>query len=277
MKVLPVPVARALAAAGGNLAWALQAERRRTLLRNLSFTAPHRSPADQRRLARRTFRNLAVTAVDLFRLPHLSASELRSLFEIRGIEHLDRAQARGKGTIIVTAHLGPYELASACVAAMGYPMHGMIEDLDPEILDALALYRSATGMQLVNVKDGLRAAYRVLSQNQVLAIVADRAVGDTRGTAVLPFAGGARVMPLGPAIFAQATGAPILTAFASPNPGRGARYLMEFDPPQYAEGRGEAERDRLMAWIVERMSIAIRRNPDQWFVFQPDWVMREPT
>ena len=47
---------------------------------------------------------------------------------------------------------------------------------------------------------------------------------------------------------------------------------MEFDPPLYAEGRGAEERERLMKQVVERMSAAIRRNPDQWFVFQPNWI-----
>jgi hypothetical protein len=47
---------------------------------------------------------------------------------------------------------------------------------------------------------------------------------------------------------------------------------MEFDPPLIAEGRGAAERERLMTIVVERMSNAVRRNPDQWFVFQPNWI-----
>ena len=183
--------------------------------------------------------------------------------------------ARGKGTVIVTAHLGPYELASACVASMGYKIHGMVENLDPVLLDALASYRAATGMQLVNMKDGLRAAYRVLGQNELLALVADRAIGEARGAVEVPFAGGVRPMPIGPAVFAQATGAAIVTAFASKNPAGRPRYLMEFDPPFWAEGRDEADRMRLMARIVERMEAAIRRNPDQWFVFQPDWIEPE--
>jgi len=83
-------------------------------------------------------------------------------------------------------------------------------------------------------------------------------------------------MPIGPAVFAQATGAAIVTAFASINPKRTPRYLMEFDPPIFAEGRDEVDRMRLMSQIVERMEAAIRRNPDQWFVFQPNWVEREP-
>ena len=275
LRVIPVPIARALAAIAGTVAWAAQGERRRTLLENLSYTAPERSVGERRRLARRTFRNLAVTAVDQFRLPSISMDDLRGLFEIRGLEHVDAAQSRGHGTVLVTGHLGPYELASACFAALGYEMYGMMEDMDPALLDALATYRSATGMKLVNIKDGVRAAYRILGQGHCLALVADRAIGDARGAIELPFAGGIRRLPTGPAVFAQATGAPIVTAFAWRNPGKGPRYIMEFDPPLIAQGRDEAERIRLMYAIVERMSAAVRRSPDQWFVFQPNWITRD--
>ena len=274
LRVIPLPVARALAAVGGALAWALQGDRRRALLESLSYTAPERA-SEHGLLARRTFRNMAVTAVDLFRLPDMGKKELQSLFEIRGIENLIEAQSKGRGTVIATAHLGPYELASACLASMdhlGYTTYGMMEDLDPKVLEALATYRAATGMQLINIKDGLRATYRVLGEGHIVCLVGDRVVGDTKGTMEVPFAGGRRAVPTGPAVLAQGTGAALVTAFTSPNPGGKARYMIQFDPPIYAEGRGSEERERLMKVIVERMSAEVRRNPDQWFVFQPNWI-----
>ena len=226
-------------------------------------------------MARRTFRNLAVTAVDQFRLPNISIEEVRALFEIRGLEHVDAALARGKGIVVATAHLGPYELAAACLAANGYTVSGMVENLEPELLEALATYRSATGVRLVNMKD-LRTAYRILGEGQILALIADRVIGDTRGVIEVPFAGGRRLLPTGPAVLAQATGAALITAFAYRDPKGKRRYVMEFDPPLYAESRDAAERDRLMSAVVERISAAVRRNPEQWFVFQPNWISREP-
>ena len=253
----------------------LQADRRHTLLTSLRYTAPDRSEAEHRRMARRTFRNLAVMAVDQFRLPSISMAEVRELFEIRGLEHVDAALARGKGVVIATAHLGPYELAAACLAANGYTVYGMMENLEPELLEALATYRSATGVRLVNMKDGLRAVYRILGEGHIMALIADRAIGDTRGTTELPFAGGRRVFPTGPAVFAQGTGAALITAFAYRNPRGNPRYVMEFEAPLFAESRDAADRDRLMKAVVERISAAVRRNPDQWFVFQPNWIERE--
>lgn len=279
LRVIPVPVARALAAAAGTLAWMIQGDRRRVVLENLAHTASDQPIAMRRRLARRTFRNFADVVVDQFRLPGMTPEEARALFEIRGLEHVEAAQARGRGTVMITAHLGPYELAAATFTTLGYTVYGMMEDLAPEVLEALASYRSATGMHLLNMKDGLRAAYRVLGEGHILALVADRVVGDTRGVMELPFAGGVRLLPIGPAVFAQGTGAAVVTGFATPHPARhkgGPRYVIDFDPPIIAEGRDETERRRLMLAIVERMTVAIRRNPDYWFVFQPNWITREP-
>ena len=276
LRVTPVPLARALAAVAGTMAWAIQGDRRRTLQQNMAFLAGDRPVAEQRRLARRAFRNFARTAVDLFRLPSISPQELSAMFDIRGLEHVDTALARGRGLVIATAHLGPYELASGCVAALGYPVHGMVENLDPEVLDALSSYRSATGMRIVNMKEGLRGAYRILGQNHILALVADRVIGDARGAIEVPFGRGIRLIPVGPAVFAQTTGAALITAFTSPNPTGNPRYLMEFHPPLYAESRDEAERLRIMKVVSERMAEAVQKNPDHWFVFQPNWITREP-
>jgi KDO2-lipid IV(A) lauroyltransferase len=216
---------------------------------------------------------MAGCAVDMFRMPTAPPGELIELFEIHNIEHLHAAQAMGKGTVIVTGHIGPYELAGGSVASAGYPMHAMVEDLDPEVLEALTSYRASTGMGIVNMRDGLRAAYKILRKSEILILVADRAVGGARGIEV-PFAGGIREFPTGPAIFSMTTGAPILIGFVSLNPGGRKRYRIDFDPPILPEGRDDAERDRLTRHIACRLGQFVQEHPDQWFVFQPNWITR---
>lgn len=215
---------------------------------------------------------MAVTAVDQFRLPTVTPATMLDLFEVRGLEHVDAALKLGRGVVMVTGHLGPYELAAAWMAAKGYKVAGMVENLDPKVLEALASYRSATGMVLVNMKDGLRTAYRLLGEGYMLCLVADRAIGEARSAIELPFLGGRRRLPVGPAVFAQGTGAPIITGAASRNPAGRPRYIIELDPPILAGGRDAAERDRLVRCIAERLEAAIRRHPDEWFVFQPGWI-----
>jgi len=275
MHVLPVPVARGLAWLAGTLAWYADGRRRRTLLENLSYTAPGASPAARRRIGRRTFRKMASCIVDLFRMPSITLDELRELFEVRGLDNLRDAHAGGKGVVVVSGHIGPYELAAGAMAAEGFPSHTIVENLAPEILDALASYRAATGLGLVNMKDSLREAYRILGKGEILMLAADRAIGESRSAIEVPFAGGIRRMPTGPAVFAQATGAPIIIGFVYRNPGRGKRYIIEFHPAFHAAGRGEEERNHLTRRIAEEIGAFIRDHPDEWFVFHPHWITRD--
>lgn len=275
MRVIPVPLARGIAMAAGTVAWYADGRRRRALLENLSYTARDRSLAARRRIGRRTFRKMASCVVDQFRLPTITLPELRDLFEERGIEHVRDALAGGKGVIVVSGHIGPYELAAGAVAAEGYAVHTIIENLAPEVLDALASYRAATGLGLVNMKDSLREAYRILGRNEILLLAADRAIGEARSAIEVPFAGGRRRLPTGPAVFAQATGAPIIVGFVYRNPGPGRRYVIEFHAPVHAEGRGEEERNRLTRRIADEIGAFIMAHPDEWFVFHPHWITRD--
>ena len=176
--------------------------------------------------------------------------------------------------LIVTGHLGPYELGGAWAAALGYPVHAMVEDLDPDVLDALGTYRQATGMRLISMKQGLRGVYRLLQEQQIVLLVADRAIGEgaERGSVDVPFCDGVRSIPTGPATFAIATGAPIVVGHIALNPARTPRYLVEFDPPLVPRGRGDDERLRLTRVIADRLAAAVRDHPDEWYVFQPQWI-----
>ncbi len=271
-RVVPAPVLRGVARAAGAAAYLVAARRRRIILDNLAHIVPDESPATRRRLARRTFRNLAAAAADLFRLPSIPLEQVRALMELRGREHLDAALAAGKGVIIVTAHLGPYELGGAWLAAVGYPVHAMVEDLAPAVADALATYRRASGMQLIPMRQGIREAYRLLGEGRIVVLVADRVIGDGRTAITLPFCDGSRPIPTGPAACSIATGAPILVGHVIENPARAPRYLATIDPPLLPAGRGDEERLRLTRQITERLSAAVQAHPDQWYVFQPQWV-----
>lgn len=244
-------------------------------MENLSHTAATASPAQRRRLCRRTFSNMAEAAIHLFRLPSMSREELFSLCEIEGREHLDAALDMKRGVIVVTPHLGPYELGSAWAAAAGYPVYGMVEDLAPDVLEALATYRTATGMQLISMKQGIRAVYRLLQEGKMVLLVADRAIGAATSAVALPFAGGVRPVPTGPATFAAATGAPVVVGSIVRNPRGAPHYLVRFLPPLVSEGKGDDARQQLQREIAQRLGDAVRDHPDQWYVFQPQWVARD--
>lgn len=108
-------------------------------------------------------------------------------------------------------------------------------------------------------------------------LVADRVVGKGGEGVVLPFGGGTRPIPTGPASFALATGAPIIVGHIALGESASPRYVIRLDPPISPEPTGDdaADRLRLTKRLAERMAAAVREHPDQWYVFQPQWTPRD--
>lgn len=278
LRVVPVTPVRWVARGVGVVAFIVARGRRATLLENQSHLSPRASSAARRRLARRTFMNLFDAAVDLFHVPSMRPGELEALIAVRGREHLDAACAMGKGVVVVTPHLGPYELGGAWLATLGYPVHAMVEEIDPETNAALALYREATGMKLISRSRGMRGALRLLHDGQVVLLAADRVVGPGSEGVPVPFGDGVRAFPTGPAALALATGAPIVVGHVARTPSGASRYLVQLEPPILARGTGDANGDReaLTRRVAGRLASAVLSHPDQWYVFQPQWLQRDP-
>ncbi|MGQ0764262.1 MAG: lysophospholipid acyltransferase family protein [Gemmatimonadota bacterium] len=279
MRVVPRSLARAAASLIGTIAWLVDGGRRRTVLLNLEFLAPQLTGRERRRLARTTFQNLYRSAVDLFRLPSQPPEEVLRLVQVLGREHLDQAIAEGHGVIVATPHLGPYELGAAVLAILGYRVHGVAEDLDPETNAALAKYREATGMRLISRSHGSRALYRVLKDGDVALLVADRVIARGAGGAAseagvldVRFGAGMRPVPTGPAAFAAARGAPVVTGFIVAGGKQAGGYTLQIEPPiNPGPERTRESTENLTLAIAGRLAAAVSRHPDQWFVFQPDW------
>lgn len=274
LRVVPVAPVRRLARLAGAVGFLVARGRRAVLLENQRYLSPNASPAEQRARARATMMHLAEAAVDLFRLPSAPRQALASLVAVQGQEHLDRAIAAGRGVVVVTGHLGPYELGGAWLALAGYPVHAMVEELTPETNAALSLYREATGMKLLSRNRGTRAALRLLREQQLVLLVADRVVGEGSDGVVVRFGAGERAVPTGPAALALATGAPIVVGTITRTGRRAPRYLVQLEPPIVAEATndGRADREALTRRIAERLAASVVAHPEEWFVFQPEWI-----
>lgn len=278
---LPAAAVRALARTAGRLAGRLPLARRDVLRENVAHLAPTLPPRDRERVARRAFVHLLEGATELWRLPTLAArpgrvADLETLATIDGRAHLDAALALGRGVIAVTPHLGPYELGGALLARVGYPVHAVVERLDDATLAALGRYRAATGMGLVTRDAGARPLLRLLRDNQVVLLVADRVVGGGEGV-VVPFGDGCRRVPAGPVALALASGAPLLVGSIVRTPAGPTRYHLRLEAPLLLDRTGDAAHDRLTGTrrLAERLAALVTAHPDQWFVFQPDWLPRD--
>lgn len=273
LRFVPRGVAVAVAGVVGDLCWLTMRARRRVIADNLARTAANRTARERRRLGRATFRHIASSTVDFLRLPLMSRQALIDLIEFQGREHLDAALAHGKGAIIVSGHIGGWELSGPLVAAHGYGIHGYVEDtgVDPEVLRAYARYRGAMGLSALPVTRGARVGYHVLERGEILGMLADRVIVG-RGLPVT-IGRGSREIPIGPAALARWSGAPILFGHMILTPNGERPYRAVLEPIAQSPSDDDEAVTRSMA---RRLSHVIEEYPDQWFVFQPQWLAPEP-
>ncbi len=133
---LPRSWAYALAVLAARLAWLFSPLARPRLERNLKIACPEleNDTAALRRLSWMNFQNHAKAYADLMQLPRARVESLQPRLKVKGLDYLEEARAVGKGVLVVSCHMGSYEVVSAIWAATLSPVSFFAEELEPRAL-----------------------------------------------------------------------------------------------------------------------------------------------
>jgi len=151
--------------------------RRDLVYRNLGLTFPEKSPEEIRAIAARVYRNLAITLVDVFRLPLIRDREdLAGLVEIENPEIFWKGTGNGsKGAVLASAHYGNWELLAFGAGMLLKPMTIIVKRLGNRKLDLkMNEYRTMRGNSIVYADKAVREGLRLLGDGGLLAILADQ-------------------------------------------------------------------------------------------------------
>jgi lauroyl/myristoyl acyltransferase len=267
--VLVGPMPRAvryhLADIGGSAAFGILSSRARRARVNYSAFAPGDRAASSK-LARGAFRNYARTVLDFLILEKL-LDELKQTPGAISLEPLHRALAVGKGAIVITPHLGNWDLGAAVIATCGSPVHAVTDPFGPPEVDRqVRATRERLGVGVIPVgPSSAREALRALRRNEVLLLACDI---DNGGQGVtVSFLGRRVVLPAGPATLALRTGAPLIPGYMKRlADGRHESRMLE---PLAQPGPGDpaAQTAELTQAIATSFESMIRADPTQWFAF----------
>ncbi len=276
LRLLPDRVGDALGAFLGWLAGVVLRVRREDVDANLRIAFPDASTEWLTRVARACYVHLGREAVATFRLSALDRQALLESTEVIGLDAFQEAAAAGSGVVLVTGHLGNWEIGGAAFAVRGFPIDVVAKGMANRRFEkALNANRERLGMKVVDMSRAGREGPRSLRAGRVLGFVADQ---DARGGgAFVPFFGRLASTARGPALLALRSGAPLFVGACLRVSGPGPRYRITVErvnAPQTGTVRGDVlELTRAHVEVLER---AVAADPAQYFWQHKRWKTRPP-
>jgi KDO2-lipid IV(A) lauroyltransferase len=271
-RILPGFVADGLALPIGLGANFANAERRAMITRHLQRVNPTLTGWRLRQAVQDAFDSYARYWIDGLRLPSLSSRTVAAGFTSEGFENVARAIERGTGAMLALPHLGGWEWAGRWLADSGYATTVIVERIDPpELFDWFVAWRRELGMKVVPLgPDAGRAALQALRANEVVCLLCDRDI--KRSGVEVEFFGERTTLPAGPATLALRTGAPIIPVGVYFTRRVNGHYAV-IRPPIPATRAGSLRDDvaRVTQGLAHELEFLIRRAPEQWHLFQPNW------
>lgn len=272
---LPRAVARWCASGIVLAFYALHGRLRRVGMTNLRRSLPERSEAEHRTILRGVYRHLGWQLVEFCRMPRYTKENLCNWARIEGHEHYLAARARGKGVLIITGHLGAWELSSFYHSLLGYPMSMVIRRLDNRRLDGFVNgIRCMHGNEVLHKDDFGRGLLTAMRKGGTVGILMDTNMTPPQG-AFVEFFGQHACTATGLAHVARKTGAAVLPGFMLWEKSE-RRYVLHFGPEVAIPRTDDVNADILEATqrCTRAIEAWIRRYPDQWLWIHRRWKTR---
>ena len=276
LKQIGLRAASAVGAGLGTLGYRPLAIRREVVERQVRAALPELSPNEILRIAKASYSNLGRTTTETAFLPLYDRDRIISLFEeVEGWSIVEERLAREKGLILVTGHLGNWELGGAYLAARGLPMQAVARYMANPLFDSyLTRTRERIGMTVVHDDEAVRRVPRALRTGHAVAFLVDQGAVGLASTWV-PFFGRLAKTPRGPAVFALRLGAPIVFGAALRQPS--GKFRLSFEPiDSTPTGSLEADVDRIVAEYTAVLERWVRRAPEQYFWHHRRWKHQRP-
>lgn len=245
--------------------------RTRVVETQIAHAFPHFTPAQVKAVARESYASLGRTSLEAALMEHRPPGELLALFEqVDGFEHIEQALQQGRGALLITGHLGNWELGGSYIAARGVPVDAIARHMSNRVFERyLTRVRQRFGVRVVFDEAAVRQIPRSIRENRVVGMLADQGVAGLASTFV-PFFGRPAKTPRGPAVFALRLQVPVV--FVAPVRLPSNRYRLVVEPVSVPDtGDREADVNALVAAYTARLEHWVTQYPGQYFWQHRRW------
>ncbi len=277
--LLPRGVARWVGAGVGRVVYLGLARLRHVGQRNLERALPELEEEERDRILRDVYRGLGWQLAEFCRMERYTRENVRGWIRYEGLERFLEAEAEGKGVLVLTGHLGAWELSSFYHSLMGHPMGMVIRRLDNRRLDAFVnRIRCLHGNKVLHKDDFARGLITAMRTGEAVGILMDTNMTPPAGEFV-PYFGRLACTATGLARVALRTGAAVVPGFLvwekGERNGRGG-YVLHFGERVELPSGEDAEANvlELTARCTQVIEQWVRRYPEQWLWIHRRWKTR---
>ncbi|MEI6631386.1 MAG: lysophospholipid acyltransferase family protein [bacterium] len=268
---LPLKLSYAIAVIVSDLHYFFAYNDRRSVKGNLKTIFPQAADSQIHKMRKEVFRNFAKYLVDFFRFSKLDQAYIDKNIKVENFHYFDEALAKHKGVVIISAHIGNWELGGVVIALSGYDFWAVVLPHKHKRVDRFFNYqRQSKGVHVIPLGRAVRQCLRCLRENRMVALVGDRDFSN--GGVVLDFFGKPTLFPEGPAVFALRTGASIVPTFMV----RNADDTFTLRIEKSIEANAQGDKEKQMKDLISRYKIIIedyiKKYPEQWYMFRRFWL-----
>jgi KDO2-lipid IV(A) lauroyltransferase len=273
--LLPRPLARAKGIVLGLIVYLLFGRLRRVGMRNLALAFPAMNRRERRRILRGTYISLGRQLAEVCLFPRYTRENVSEIVVYEGFENFERAYARRKGVLFLTAHLGAWELSAFAHSLQGHPLAIVMRSLDNARVDRLIQsYRTTHGNRTVDKDDFVRGLLAAMRDGETVGILMDTNMTPPQGVFV-DFFGIPACTASGLARIALRTDAAVVPAFTVWD-AKLRKYILRFDAAVELVRSGDDQADVVAntAKFTKVIEDYVRRYPDQWLWVHRRWKTR---
>ncbi len=259
----------------GLLFYSLAIPHRRLVRRNLQFCYPEWSAKEIRELSRRIFMNFGITLVEMLQCTFMSHEEVLNALRVEGEENFNKAFKSNRGIVIVSAHMGNWEVGLHITNYYGKPMLGVAAKTRYGWADILlSRSRNRLGNTIIDKKGALPKITEGLRRGEVIGMLIDQS-RRKHGVEVTFFGRKATASPAA-ALLALRCNSLVLPAFCVRR--SDGQLTIQVKTPFELTRTGDLRSDiqsntQRMIDVVEAM---VRTYPDQWFWLLKPWKVHYP-
>jgi KDO2-lipid IV(A) lauroyltransferase len=272
LRTLPHATARSFGRGLGSFAHALDRRHREIARRNMALALPEIGAAERDRLVRECFRHFGAALCDAVSSSRFDEVEICRRFTLEGWEHVEAAEALGRGLFFLTAHLGFWELAPPVLGLYRGAVGIVVRPADNPWLDReLTGLRARFGNFVLPKRGAARKMLETIRRRGRVGLLIDQRVQAKEGIETTFFGHAALTSPI-LARMSLRTGAPVVPVTIYPEPEGRYRLVAR---PAVLPPEGAVDDEPAVAALTQRyLAVAeedIRAHPEMWLWMHRRW------